>query len=329
MFSSLCRFHVFLIKVIYYELISKKFRLATSKRVFAHIFLYIFITFCIIWNHIGFILDEVFFPDWQNEKINDILFIVGNARSGTTLMHRLVSMDNKHFTSMQTWEIIFASSIAWRVLFWYLYDVDQTISFGFLYTCIKYIDKILFENISKIHPCGLFQPEEDEWVLIHTFQAQLILLFYPVGLEIPKPSTTSNNGIRDVYEIWTCYLSALPDFENSLSEQLKLSIFQFYKSCIRRHLYAHHHHRRRITENRNKSNQKTKMNKLIYVSKNPVFTTRLDSLYKLFPYMKVVCMIRDPGESVPSMVSYISKVCSKLLCIYKCICMCTYMCTYM
>ena len=52
------------------------------------------LTWLIVWNYVGFWLDEILFSRWKDEEIVAPLFIVGNARSGTTFFHRLV--DNRH-----------------------------------------------------------------------------------------------------------------------------------------------------------------------------------------------------------------------------------------
>lgn len=333
--SSLFRFHVFLINNIYYECFSSKhrFQIFSLKRVFSLVFLYIFIVYCVIWNHLGFLLDEILFSGWREEGVSEPLFIVGNARSGTTLMHRLLTMDDSRFTTMRTWEIIFAPSVSWRMLFWFLYDIDRFFLFGTAYHCVEYADRLLFGGI-RIHPCGLFQAEEDEWVLVHVFYSQLVLLFYPAGLHIPAPS--KSGGV--IKQLWGSNIGVLPDFENALTEPLKRSIFNFYRNCVKRHLYAHNRrHRRKLEIFDRRSSQDSSQNtrireyhatkqSLVYVSKNPVFTTRLRSLHAAFPDMRVVCMIRDPVHSVPSMVSYISKVNSIIFCLFPstCITRCYY-----
>lgn len=307
--AALYRFHLFVATDFVYELLSSTFHLLTLKRLLALSFLYTIIVFCIIWNHIGYALDDIFYPGWRKEPVSDPLFIVGNARSGTTLFHRLVCLDHDNFTSMKTWEIIFASSVTWRYLFWYLYDFDKRYLFGISFRLTKWIDSCLLQGTYGIHPCGLFEAEEDEWVLVHTFTSQLILLFYPVGLQIPKPPKLKSVLLEAIVSFFMSSVGALPDFENALSERSKRSIFQFYKSCVKRHLYAHNH---RLTATRPQSQSQSSSqyhrNKLKYVSKNPIFTTRLESLHKCFPDCRVICMVRDPTESVPSMVSYISKV---------------------
>jgi hypothetical protein len=86
------------------ELTSKEF-LLSSKRLIIAISCTLFLFSLMIWNHLGFFLDDLLFPDWRAQVIDSPLFIVGNARSGTTWLHRLISLDDKTFTTMQTWEI--------------------------------------------------------------------------------------------------------------------------------------------------------------------------------------------------------------------------------
>ena len=71
----------------------------------------------IIWNHVGFWLDDLLYPRWRQEPVVSPVFIVGNARSGTTWIHRILCSDSDHFTAPETWEIVFAASVTWRRLF--------------------------------------------------------------------------------------------------------------------------------------------------------------------------------------------------------------------
>ena len=66
------------------------------------------------WACLG--LDELLFPRFRKQKIVRPLFIVGPPRTGTTLLHRLLAKDDQ-FTSMRTWEILFAPSIVQK-RFW-------------------------------------------------------------------------------------------------------------------------------------------------------------------------------------------------------------------
>ena len=58
---------------------------------------------------IFFLLDYVLFPKLWLQKISQPIFIIGHARSGTTLMHRLMSADGDKFNDFLYWEMFFPS----------------------------------------------------------------------------------------------------------------------------------------------------------------------------------------------------------------------------
>src|SRR5690606_25242196 len=45
-------------------------------------------------------LDDVLYPEWRDQPIGEPVFIIGNPRSGTTMLHRLVSMDEQTFAPL-------------------------------------------------------------------------------------------------------------------------------------------------------------------------------------------------------------------------------------
>ena len=118
--------------------------------------------------------------------------------------------------------------------------------------------------------------------MMHISFAQLLCFFFPcAGVVLAK----------------LIMFDLPPEGDNSkLSKYHREMMFTFYKECIQRHLYARYIMRG------------ISIKDIVFVSKNPAFTLRLESLYYMFPDAKVVCLLRDPVESVPSMVSYIAKV---------------------
>ncbi|MGZ9223832.1 MAG: hypothetical protein ACXW4Q_17135, partial [Anaerolineales bacterium] len=52
-----------------------------------------------------FFLDDILFPGHKTQPIEKPLFILGNLRSGSTFLHRLLSRDSATFTSLTTWDI--------------------------------------------------------------------------------------------------------------------------------------------------------------------------------------------------------------------------------
>ena len=54
----------------------------------------------------GLLLDRVFYPRYRQQPVRSPVFIVGNFRSGTTFLHRLMAADRARFTTMKMWEIL-------------------------------------------------------------------------------------------------------------------------------------------------------------------------------------------------------------------------------
>ncbi len=63
------------------------------KRLFIHLTLIFLITFWAAFNAVFLLLDYVCTPLFQKTEIKQPVFIVGNARSGTTFFHRLLCGD--------------------------------------------------------------------------------------------------------------------------------------------------------------------------------------------------------------------------------------------
>jgi hypothetical protein len=281
--SAFVRFYHFAFSSLWLEYQSSNFTFSWKRFLIVSCLLFGF-PVLLSWNHLGFFFDDLFFPNWRKQEIITPIFIVGNARSGTTWLHRLmVSTLDKQFTSLKTWEIFFAPSVTWRILFHTLYYLDQHLGFASFYQILLYLERILIPK-SSLHEIGLNMAEEDEWLMIHISSAQLMCFFFPCGGEV------LNSLIS---------FDAIPFTDpNSLPIVEKMMIFNYYKECVQRHLYT-----LSFLSNRSKP---------IFVSKNPAFTLRIHTLFSVFPDCKIICLLRDPIESIPSMVSYIGTVCLAL-----------------
>ena len=78
----------------------------------------------------AFLLDEVFFPGYRKQEVKAPIFIIGNFRSGSTLLQRLIAQDEGHITAMKTWEIYLSPSITQRKLFKFAAQVDRKLFRG-------------------------------------------------------------------------------------------------------------------------------------------------------------------------------------------------------
>ena len=103
----------------------------------------------------------------------------------------------------------------------------------------------------------------------------------PVLLHIFS-SATAFVALPFAKELWPYFL-----FDQELAAAQKARIMGFYKRCVQNHLYVFGSDK-------------------IFLSKNPMFSTMVQSLDEAFPDAKFVYMARTPFETVPSTVSLIS-----------------------
>ena len=186
----------------------------TRKRI---TFLFIFYTIWPLWTAftwLCFLLDDLLFPAYKQQAVEKPLFILGNFRSGSTFLHRLLSRDVATFTSLRTWDIFLMPSITQRRLFRGLARLDHV--FGSpLVNALKKIDQRSLGKV-RIHKISLFDPEEDENILLHAWSTFFVSLLFPFLDDMPP------------YQF----------FDDALPANEKQRIMGFYRGCVQRHLYA-------------------------------------------------------------------------------------------
>jgi omega-hydroxy-beta-dihydromenaquinone-9 sulfotransferase len=186
----------------------------TRKRI---IFLLMFYT---VWpigsllHWLCFFLDDIFFPDHKTQPIEKPLFIIGNLRSGSTFLHRLLSRDTETFTSLTTWDIYLIPSVIEKKITQFVSKLDHKLG-GHLHRLLYEFDKRTLGQF-KIHRISFFQPEEDENILLHIWDSFWVSFLFPFMDEMPN------------YQ----------HFDEALSPERKRRIMKFYKSMLQRHMYA-------------------------------------------------------------------------------------------
>ncbi|HQV94706.1 MAG TPA: sulfotransferase [Anaerolineales bacterium] len=165
-----------------------------------------------IWLCFG--LDDIFFPGYKTHIIEKPLFIIGNMRSGSTFLHRLLSRDTSTFTSLTTWDIYLTPSVTQKKFTQFVSRLDKKLG-GYLHRALYVFDRRTLGQI-KIHPISFFQPEEDENILMHAWDSLWVTFLFPFMDEFPN------------YQ----------HFDEALPPQYKRKIMAFYKSMLQRHMYA-------------------------------------------------------------------------------------------
>jgi len=217
----------------------------------------------VIW--IGFLCDNIFFRGYRQERVTSPVFIIGNPRSGTTFLHRLLSKDVERFSTMQMWEILLAPSITQRKIIRGLTAVSQRFGAMLHRRLAGMEDRWQEQNV--MHDVSLREPEEDDYLLLHIWSS----------LTIGLSAGLLKEAIPYTY------------FDTSLPASEKNRIMAFYKRCVQRHLHASRH----------RHNTKAKS----YLAKNPALSPKIDTVFEYFPDAKIIYLARSPLEMIPSYVS--------------------------
>ena len=207
---------------------------------------------------ICFFLDGILFPGLWKTAIRAPVFVVGHARSGTTLVHRLMSKDEGRFSAFVLYELYFPSLLQ-KKLIRFLAGVDRRYLGGVLEKRVRAWEDGHYAAMREIHKMGLSEAEEDDIVLYYSCAS---------GFWITKMPYM---GDLDFYHV------------DRFPERKRRRLMGFYKDCVRRQLYLNGGDK-------------------IHLSKNPVFAGRVASLIETFPDARIVVPIRNPYETIPSLL---------------------------
>lgn len=118
-----------------------------------------------------FMLDYVFFPALWTQKVEKPIFILGHARSGTTLTHRLLSADGDKFNDFLYWEMFFPSLIEKKFIR-LLGKIDQKVFGGPIKRRLVKLDDKLFGPFRDMHYMSFWNAEEDQFSMRSAFVTQ-------------------------------------------------------------------------------------------------------------------------------------------------------------
>ncbi len=175
------------------------------------------------WIALG--LDTLLFPEFRKTPIHDPVFIIGIPRSGTTFIHRTLALDRDQFSSVPTWEALFAPAILEKRVLLTLARLDQRIGHPFR----RLLDRLSAgsrRSMDSIHPTGLDEPEEDYLWLLPAGGALIGLLAFP----------------------FSRHLRELASFDR-LPPRSRNRWIEFHRDCIRRHLFVRGAEKRFLSKN--------------------------------------------------------------------------------
>ena len=213
-----------------------------------------------LFHSLCFLLDYLFFPRLWTQQVKSPVFIVGHARSGTTLMHRLLAADGERFSYFLYWETLFPSLLQKKVIRW-LGQADSRLLGGFIHRKLKAWDDRTFGPFRHIHNMSLWTSEEDQFAMRAAFVTQQWATDLPV-MEV-------------------------------------LDLFHLDQMPAKRRRWLHHY--RELVKRQLLLNGGDR----IHLSKNPVMSGWVGSLIEFFPDARIVVMVRDPAECVPSLLKLV------------------------
>jgi hypothetical protein len=211
---------------------------------------------------ICFFLDGIVFPGLHRVRVEKPVFLVGHARSGTTLLHRLMSRDADRFSSFLLYELYFPSLLQKKAIR-ALAKLDRRWLGGFFTRRVEAWEKRRYGATQDIHAMGLTKPEEDDFLFYWSCASGTWMLKVPAMGEV------------DFY-----HLDREP-------EARRRRVERFYADCIRRQLYLNGPDR-------------------THLCKAPHFAGRVASLIESFPDARIVVTMRNPHETIPSLLKLMS-----------------------
>lgn len=235
----------------------------TPRRVLFLVFFFPVFTLVRVVNWLGLKLDDLFHREYQKQELQHPVFILGNPRSGTTFLHRLMARDRKNFSCLRMWEIYFAPSVIQRKLIWLVQNLDNLMGEPLQKWIFKTEEQMWMNN--PIHKTSLREADEDEAVLFNIWSSIFTTFFFP------HPDLVRQYAL----------------FDKSVPRKERREVMRFYKSVLKRHIYAH-------------GGDKT------IISKNPTFSPKVEALYETFPDVRIIYLVRNPLQTVPSMISWLA-----------------------
>lgn len=201
--------------------------------------------------------DRVLAPGYRAQPIDRPIFIIGNPRSGTTFLHRLL-LGAGDLAAFELWEMLFPSITARKLLGRVVPRFDRL-------SPARY-------HPSDIHDTNLRGIETDDalW-FFRTLDGPFAWAYFLAW-----------------QDTWGSALCRRELGAEGVADRDKERFFAYHEQCWRRNL-AHKRASR-------------------VLAKTSMLTFRLDELLKRYPDCKLVYIIRDPVEVIPSGMSLISGV---------------------
>lgn len=170
-----------------------------------------------------FFLDGILFPGLWRVPVHAPVFVIGHARSGTTLAHRLLGGDER-FSTFCYWELLLPSLLEKKLVRGIAW-LDRRVLGGRIERRLQAWEQRKFGSTQHIHRMGLTIPEEDDLI----FQSSCASGFWMTKLP---------------------YMGELDFFHvDRRAPRSRRRLMRFYRECVRRQLYLNGAGKTHISKN--------------------------------------------------------------------------------
>lgn len=177
-----------------------------------------------VFHSICFFLDPILFPSLRRTQVREPVFVLGHARSGTTLTHRLMSQDSGRFSSFVLYELYFPSLLQKRFIR-LVACLDARWLAGFLGRRVRRWEEKRYAAVRQVHKMGLNEPEEDDIVLYSSCASGYWITKLPYMDKL------------DFYSV------------DDWPPRKRRRLMRFYKECVRRQLHLNGPHKIHLSKN--------------------------------------------------------------------------------
>lgn len=223
-----------------------------------------------LYGRVSFLLfaamDAVFFPGFRRIALEKPLFVVGNFRSGTSLVFNMLSAPSRSVSAFRTWQIYLAPTISQRKLVRFFAMIDRGILGRRGERILHRLNERYLRTV-PVHPIDLFLPEEDAGLLMYAWTGFFTWFLFP----------------RRGYD------SRFVRFDD-LRTRYRTWVARFYRRMVQRHLYDESRGGRRPVPT--------------FVSKNPTFTGMIRTIREAFPNARFLYMMRGPDDTYRSTMDW-------------------------
>ncbi|MEA3326313.1 MAG: sulfotransferase [Chloroflexota bacterium] len=175
----------------------------------------IFVPFQLM-NGLFLLLDWVFFPGFRRVEVREPVFILGNPRTGSTHLLRVLARDEETFAVAKLWELVLAPSITQRKIVRGLGKLDRCFGNPFKRWIVAW-EKQAFKEEGRYRRLRFEEHDEDELILLTIFSAIHLVFAFPF------------------WEAFHRYIF----FDSEVSPAEKRRFMAFYKRCMQRTLYVY------------------------------------------------------------------------------------------